>query len=175
MYLIIDKADLIVCFTQSVKYVMTQPNGCTVATDAVSATAVYATENDTFYRLVASAPGDQLFHVAQVENVPVGVVPGAWKYQNGEVAADEEIMADMLRTQRTELLRECDWTQSLDAPISAESREELRIYRQALRDLTEQSGFPMSVVWPVEPAAVKGNPDPVDTAFDTMVGGNNNA
>ena len=175
MYLIIDKADLIVCFTPAVRYVMVQANGCTVSTEEAQATAVYAEANDTFYRLVAAAPGDELYHVAQVGTVPQGAEPGGWKYLNGEVVADEELMAAQVREKRTKLLRDTDWTQSLDAPISAESREELRLYRQALRDITEQAGFPLDVTWPEPPAVIKDTPDPVDTAFDTMVGGEVNA
>lgn len=175
MFLIINKADLIVCFTPAVRYVMVQSNGCTVSTEEAQATAVYAEANDTFYRLVAAAPGDELYHVAQVSTIPEGAEPGGWKYVNGEVVADEELIAVLVRDKRTKLLRDTDWTQSLDAPISAESREEIRLYRQALRDITEQVGFPLSMTWPESPTVIKDAPDPVDTAFDTMVGGEGNA
>lgn len=79
--------------------------------------------------------------------------------------------ADEIRTQRDKLLAETDWTQVLDAPISVESREAFRVYRQALRDITEQEGFPAAVVWPEMPVAVKADPDPVDEAVDVLLGG----
>ena len=78
--------------------------------------------------------------------------------------------ADEVRAKRDRLLAETDWTQVLDAPISAESREAFRVYRQALRDITEQEGFPANVVWPEMPEVVKADPDPVDTAFDVLTG-----
>lgn len=75
-----------------------------------------------------------------------------------------------VRAERDRLLVETDWTQVLDAPISAESREAFRVYRQALRDIPEQEGFPESVVFPVMPEVVKADPDPVDTAVDVLLG-----
>lgn len=91
---------------------------------------------------------------------------------NGEVTVEEVPMTEEeARAQRGKLLLETDWTQALDAPISAESREAFRVYRQALRDITEQEGFPETIEWPVKPEVVKAAPDPVDTAFDVMTGG----
>lgn len=110
-----------------------------------------------------------------------GMIP-LYKWDGGYVKlrTEEEIeaeralaslpTADEVRAQRDKLLAETDWTQVLDAPISAESREAFRVYRQALRDITEQAGFPADVVWPEMPEAVKAAPDPVDTAFDVLIG-----
>lgn len=92
---------------------------------------------------------------------------------NGEYTIDEvndnPLTAEEARAQRDKLLAETDWTQVLDAPISAECREAFRVYRQALRDITEQDGFPESIVWPVKPEVVKAAPDPVDNAVDAML------
>ena len=107
----------------------------------------------------------------------------AYKWENGEVVkrAEEEIeaerailslpTADEVRAQRKKLLAETDWTQVLDAPIDTETREAYRTYRQALRDVPEQEGFPTAVVWPELPTVGKAAPDPVDTAFDVLTGG----
>lgn len=83
----------------------------------------------------------------------------------------QPILAAQARTTRDKLLADTDWTQTLDAPISAESREAMRVYRQELRDITEQEGFPRAVQWPDKPDVTKDAPDPVDTAFDALVGG----
>ena len=91
---------------------------------------------------------------------------------NGEVTVEDIPMTDEeARTQRDKLLAETDWTQVLDAPIDAETREAYRAYRQALRDIPEQEGFPETITWPDLPATTKAAPDPVDTAVDTMLGG----
>ena len=91
---------------------------------------------------------------------------------NGEVTVEDIPMTDEeARAQRDKLLAETDWTQVLDAPIDAETREAYRAYRQALRDIPEQEGFPESITWPELPAVTKADPDPVDTAVDTMLGG----
>ena len=82
-----------------------------------------------------------------------------------------ENIADEARTQRDKLLAETDWTQVLDAPIDAATRDAYRAYRQALRDIPEQEGFPETITWPELPSVTKADPDPVDTAVDTMLGG----
>jgi hypothetical protein len=65
-----------------------------------------------------------------------------------ELAERTSQKADQVRYQRNELLADCDWTQVADAPVD---KEAWATYRQALRDITEQNGFPFSVVWPLEP------------------------
>lgn len=44
---------------------------------------------------------------------------------------------DVLRQHRKKILDDSDWTQQPDSPISDSKREEWRVYRQKLRDLTE--------------------------------------
>lgn len=53
-----------------------------------------------------------------------------------------------VRDERNALLASCDWTQLPDSPVD---RQAWSVYRQALRDITSQSGFPFSVVWPTQP------------------------
>ena len=53
-----------------------------------------------------------------------------------------------VRQQRNQLLADCDWTQLPDAPVDAAV---WATYRQELRDVTAQAGFPWEVQWPVEP------------------------
>jgi hypothetical protein len=65
-----------------------------------------------------------------------------------EIAADSDSKAAQIRSQRNQLLTASDWTQVLDAPID---RTAWATYRQALRDITSQEGFPASVQWPNDP------------------------
>lgn len=55
---------------------------------------------------------------------------------------------DAARTLRNELLASCDWTQVVDAPVDQAA---WATYRQALRDITAQAGFPDNVTWPTKP------------------------
>lgn len=61
------------------------------------------------------------------------------------------IEAQSIRSERNRLLSDCDWTQLPDAPTDAEGWAN---YRQALRDITTQEGFPTAVTWPIPPNAV---------------------
>lgn len=91
---------------------------------------------------------------------------------NGEVTVENIPMTEEeARTQRDKLLADTDWTQVLDAPIDSATRKAYRTYRQALRDIPEQEGFPETITWPELPSVTKADPDPVDTAVDTMLGG----
>lgn len=56
-----------------------------------------------------------------------------------------------VRFERDNRLKACDWTQLPDAPLSTLKKTEWATYRQALRDLTKQAGFPYEVTYPEEP------------------------
>ena len=60
------------------------------------------------------------------------------------------ILGNEVRAKRDQLLQESDWTQLPDAPSS--DAQAWAAYRQALRDITSQPGFPYNVTWPKEPA-----------------------
>lgn len=57
--------------------------------------------------------------------------------------------SDDIRVQRNALLAESDWTQVADAPVN---KTAWAAYRQELRDITEQAGFPTEVIWPTKPS-----------------------
>lgn len=59
-----------------------------------------------------------------------------------------EQLASEARVKRNVLLSASDWTQVADAPVD---KVAWAAYRQALRNLTNQAGFPSSINWPVEP------------------------
>lgn len=56
--------------------------------------------------------------------------------------------AEAVRKQRNDKLAACDWTQVEDAPVD---KAAWATYRQALRDVTSQAGFPWTIEWPVAP------------------------
>ena len=53
-----------------------------------------------------------------------------------------------VREERDRLLSQSDWTQLADAQVD---KSAWAAYRQALRDIPAQPGFPFEVVWPVKP------------------------
>ena len=56
--------------------------------------------------------------------------------------------AEAIREERNNKLKDSDWTQLADAPVD---KTTWAAYRQALRDITAQSGFPWTINWPVAP------------------------
>ena len=55
-----------------------------------------------------------------------------------------------VRSKRDYLISQTDYLLQPDYPISAEDLEKVKAYRQALRDIPEQEGFPDNVTWPEE-------------------------
>ncbi len=84
------------------------------------------------------------------------------KLVNGEfveiVQSDAEALEEMwlsVRTIRDGRLKKSDWTQMPDSPLSADQRSEWQIYRQQLRDITDDYAHATSgdqVVFPVSPS-----------------------
>jgi hypothetical protein len=58
--------------------------------------------------------------------------------------------ADQVRALRNQMLLLCDYTQLPDAPSSID-KEAWAVYRQELRDITSQTGFPDTIIWPAIP------------------------
>lgn len=59
------------------------------------------------------------------------------------------------RRKRDLLLMECDWTQAVDSPLSAEKRAEWATYRDTLRNIPQVYDIvntpPEQIVWPSKP------------------------
>lgn len=76
-----------------------------------------------------------------------------WTYLKGYAPKKTEEqklneLATTIRTKRNSLLAETDYLLMNDYPISKEYLVKVKEYRQALRDITEQEGFPKNVVFP---------------------------
>jgi Phage tail assembly chaperone protein len=74
-----------------------------------------------------------------------------WKivdFDDAVKAVVDEQQAKSVREERNKKLSECDWTQVADAPVD---KAVWATYRQELRDLTKQTGFPWEVTWPTQP------------------------
>jgi len=81
---------------------------------------------------------------ARTGKVPVIVAPVIPPPSAEQLAADA-------RAKRDRLLSATDWTQIPDAPLTADQKAAYAAYRQALRDVPQQAGFPGVIEWPVVP------------------------
>lgn len=82
------------------------------------------------------------------------LVDGWWELTKIPEPTAEEIQAQIARDARSKrdyLISHTDYLLQPDYPISAEQLEEVKAYRQALRDVPEQDGFPETIVWPEMP------------------------
>lgn len=63
-------------------------------------------------------------------------------------------VAQMARLQRNELLTASDWSDLASAPqrLGGQVYQQWQVYRQALRDITSQPGFPLNITWPTPPS-----------------------
>ena len=82
-------------------------------------------------------------------------IDGQWftKYSVADMddeakAAKDIRQAESVRSDRNQRLKDCDWTQLVD---STADKQAWAAYRQALRDVPAQAGFPWEVVWPDQP------------------------
>lgn len=76
-----------------------------------------------------------------------------WKWTISEMddeakTAKDAEQAKSVRASRDRLLADCDWTQVEDSPVN---KAAWATYRQELRDLPAQTGFPWTFTWPAKP------------------------
>jgi hypothetical protein len=62
---------------------------------------------------------------------------------------NENIAIIDVSQKRQRLLYSTDWTQLPD--VLSEKKQAWAEYRQALRDITSQEGYPFNVIWPTKP------------------------
>jgi hypothetical protein len=81
-----------------------------------------------------------------------------WTYANGVFTApsltaeDVALLEQEARLFRDRLLRDSDWTQLPDVQLTIEQQAAWAVYRQVLRDVPQQEGFPSNVNWPAIPS-----------------------
>lgn len=86
--------------------------------------------------------------VEEIERIIPGVMSEA-----EAIEADTARLAGEVRNERSRKLAESDWSTKPDVPMSNERRNAWLVYRQALRDVPTQEGFPRAVAWPEPPSA----------------------
>lgn len=90
------------------------------------------------------------YHATSEGNIPfTAEEESKWAAEQAEyLAGTNDRAAFRVRAERSQLLTASDWTQVIDAPVDQGA---WATYRQALRDLPQQEGFPTTITWPVKP------------------------
>ena len=86
------------------------------------------------------------------DGMSIGCVFDGAAWTNPNAPTPEELLkikATQVRERRNDLLAQTDWTQGADVPQAV--KDKYAPYRQALRDVPQQPGFPENITWPTKP------------------------
>ena len=97
----------------------------------------------------AEVPTDAMEEITEEEHAELMQSYNDWR--DAFEANQLELYAEQMRKERNKLLSDSDWTQVSDAPVDHQAWAD---YRQALRDVPQQDGFPSEVEWPTPPQAI---------------------
>ena len=143
MFLFLDQQDLIVDMSDHIIPTKRQSNGVIVACQEDDSDTIYACDSDMCYPVL-------FYHTQEVKDVPNSVISGYWYYRDGFFTT-----AKKMYEYRDRLLNECDktfcnveqWTKMEEAEQAIWTK-----YKQDLRDISLQPGFPYNIVFPIAPA-----------------------
>lgn len=116
---------------------------------------VYKQETDSIGVIITPSlvNFDEVYvEVETQEVINIGKKPSydySFDVENKEWNIDSDKKASSIRLERDRLLTETDWTQLPDIPDNIKST--YATYRQSLRDITNQIGFPLDVTFPDKP------------------------
>ena len=105
-------------------------------------------ESDTepeFYTRWVHTPADSPDNVAPKDTAVGGI---AIYLTDAEY---DTVLAASARQKRDRLIATTDYLVTPDYPIESDRLAKVKIYRQALRDIPEQAGFPRTIAWPEKP------------------------
>lgn len=83
----------------------------------------------------------------QAVRTDIKLVKGVWTQNFAKERWPLDQAEQYVREKRASLLAETDWMALSDVTLSAA----WAAYRQSLRDITSQAGFPYGIAWPVKP------------------------
>ena len=102
--------------------------------------------------VIEGIANDATQYIANGKVVDMPPRPSVWHefdYTEKQWVQNRIIAENNIRSERNTLLTQSDWTQLPDVPISTKAA--WAKYRQDLRDITAQSGYPFNVIWPEKP------------------------
>ena len=91
----------------------------------------------------------QAFYDTYIKNMYTNAV--RWiEYREENI---DSLNLELIRKRRDVLLTECDWTMLPDTALTEGKKEEWRVYRQVLRDITQNFDMtkPQLIIWPNRP------------------------
>lgn len=124
-----------------------------------STEVIRKTDTDEFSASVAASNGGFQYtadtfsdYYANELEVVDGVIQVKATVEADRAAALLQDQKEILRGERNELLKQSDWTQVLDSPLTDAKKTEWATYRQALRDLPSTTTDFANPVWPSQPS-----------------------
>lgn len=110
---------------------------------------------DTLEHIPTDAPSDWMLRAGvpapQYDAATSGCFfrNGAWEIVTSQ--PDTEMLAREARLKRNALIFQSDFSMLPDAPLTSAQKSAWSSYRQALRDISSQTGFPAAIDWPIAP------------------------
>ena len=103
---------------------------------------------------IEGAVDDSVYYIEN--QLPVAIPPkpsiySVFDFTTKQWVQNETIAISDVSIKRQRLLYASDWTQIPNGPLTAEQQTAWAIYRQELRDVPQQLGYPYNVDWPVAP------------------------
>jgi hypothetical protein len=87
--------------------------------------------------------------IVRIEPIPAG--QDHVEYQVRDIVYTEQQLINMALNKRNARLQKSDWTQLADVPLTTAEKNDWAVYRQSLRNITEQPGYPNTIDWPTAP------------------------
>lgn len=95
---------------------------------------------------------NQYIQNGQVVNMPPKPNGSTYfDYDTKQWVLDYPTQEAVVKQKRDDFLYKSDWTQIPNNPLTPEQQQAWAVYRQELRDVTSQSGYPFNVIWPTPP------------------------
>lgn len=100
---------------------------------------------------VKRVPAPQIDHKTHMPKQDIAEVNGEWTQVWNTVELPLDQAEENIRAHRGYLLGDTDWIMAISYERGEPVPVEWADYRQALRDVPDQEGFPYSVEWPTKP------------------------
>ena len=126
------------------------PSGYVFNIDLPIVDGRYPNEEELNAIIEVHKPVGQLTRIVDVKNAVVPNTLSALQTSSTSTQTVQDKAAEV-RAIRDTLLKQSDYTQLPDSPFSEVEKQAWTAYRQELRELPDQAGFPETVVFPIAP------------------------